>query len=198
MARSRWWSRSRGLPSEVYDGWRTSVPNMGGKAPTVLAWAESENGHVVASPAVLSVSDGEHWRHVGWHEIENGGWNGETRKLSWSRYPESVGEGSRHGSALLTAPGRLPETFRERVAASIVVERFLPVSGERGVVLHGRRRLAVPDEPALAAGPGEEQPVVSWHATLGRGLSWRTPGLREAVDETLAELRSEYDPGQVR
>ena len=79
----------------------------------------------------------------------------------------------------------MPELFRERIAASIVVERFLPVSGDRGVVLNGRRDLA------------QANPVFEWHATLGRGLSWRTPGLREVVDEALAELRSEYDPGQV-
>ena len=170
----------------MYDAWRTALATEPRWAPRILAWAESEPGHVVASPAGLSVTDGAgRWHHVGWHEIESGGWNGETRKLTWSRYAELVTEGARHGSAVLSAPGRLPEVFRERVAASIVVERFLPVSGERGVVLHGRRDLAQPD------------PVISWHATLGRGLSWRTPGLRAVVDQSLAELRTEYDPGQV-
>ena len=122
---------------------------------------------------------GDGWRHVGWHEIEHGGWNAETRKLSWAEY------GGRRGSIELTGPGRLPELFRERVAASIVVERFVPISGDRGVVVNGRRDL------------GADRPVITWHATLGRGLTWSTPGLRETVDEAMAELRAEYDPGQV-
>ena len=180
MARTRWWSKSRGLPGPTYDGWLASMRSEPTRAARILAWAEAVDCFVVASPAVLSASDPDGaWQHVGWHEIESGNWNAETRRLSWARY------GGRRGSVTLTAEGRLPELFRERIAASIVVERFLPISGDRGVVLNGRRDLAQPN------------PVFEWHATLGRGLSWRTPGLQETVDEALAELRSEYDPGQV-
>jgi hypothetical protein len=200
--RARWWSRSRGLPAAAYDDWRRSVTTVPARSARILAWAEAEPGYVVASPAVLSVLTGPQgsgasdptgateatvpapaWLHVGWHEIENGGWNAELNQLRWARYADAPPP--RRGAVTLTAPGRLPETFRERVAASIVVERFLPVSGERGVTLHGRRDLA------------QRDPVIAWHASLGRGLSWRTPGLRQTVDEELAELRLEYDPGQV-
>ena len=177
MARPRWWSRSRGLPSAVYDAWLGSMrsearpghpdPGVGGGSRGT-SWQS----------AVLSIGDADGtWQHVGWHEIESGGWNAETRQLSWARYGGAAVP-STHGAGL-------PELFRERIAASIVVERFLPVSGERGVVLNGRRDLA------------QARPVFEWHATLGRGLNWRTPGLRETVDEALAELRLEYDPGQV-
>ncbi len=180
VPRTRWWSKSRGLPAETYDAWRASLAADAPGPARILAWAEAESGHVVAGPAVLSVGDLDGgFVHVGWHQIENGSWNSETRQLSWAQY------GGRRGSVRLTAPGQLPEVFRERIAASIAVERFLPVTGERGVVLNGRRDLAAAD------------PKIEWHATLGRGLSWRTPGLREAVDAALAELRLEYDPGQV-
>lgn len=53
------------------------------------------------------------------------------------------------------------------------------------MTLNGRRDLALTN------------PAIAWHATLGRGLNWRTPGLRETADEALADLRREYDPGQV-
>ena len=177
----RWWSKSRGLPDEVYESWLASMRPAPERPARVLAWAEAVDGYAVGSAAALSTTEGNtgDWRHVGWHEIEHGGWNAETRKLSWAEY------GGRRGSVELTGAGRLPELFRERIAASIVVERFVPVAGDRGVVVNGRRDLSA------------TVPVIAWHATLGRGLSWRTPGLRETVDEAMAELRTEYDPGQV-
>ena len=73
--------------------------------------------------------------------------------------------------------------FQERVAASIVFERFVPLTAgsDRGVVVNGRRD--------LADGPTQ----ISWHATLTRGVTWRTPGARELADSAMAELRDEYD-----
>jgi hypothetical protein len=183
VARSGWWSKTRGLPRPVYDSWQASMADGPPRPSRVLAWGEGEGGHVIGSAAALSygVSDSwesDGWTHVGWHEIERGGWNAETGTLSWSMY------GGRRGRLALSGPGRLPELFRERVAASIVVERFVPISGDRGVVVNGRRNLA---------GPAE----ISWHATLGRGLTWRTPGLRDAVETAMADLRTEYDPGRM-
>lgn len=178
MPRSRWWSKSRGLPPETYGTWLTSMATQPTLPTRILAWAEADQGFVIASPAALSLSTPEDlWSHVGWHAIENGGWNAETRSLSWAQY------GGRRGAVRLTAPGRVPELFRERIAASVVVERFARVDGERGVILNGRRDLAQPN------------PVIEWHVTLGRGLSWRTPGLREIADSALEELKLEYDPG---
>jgi hypothetical protein len=175
----RWWSKTRGLPATAFDSWLASMRAVPERPTRVLAWAESVEGFVIGSAAVLSHGGDGGWLHVGWHEIERGGWNAETRKLSWTQY------GGRRGSLELTGAGRLPELFRERVAASIVVERFVPIVGDRGVVVNGRRDLAA------------TSPAVSWHATLGRGLTWRTPGLEETVDRAMAELRAEYDPGQV-
>ena len=66
-----------------------------------------------------------------------------------------------HGSLELIEPGRLPELFRERISATIAVERFVPLAGERGVIIAARRDLG---------GSG----AVVWHGTLTRGLSWQT------------------------
>jgi hypothetical protein len=85
---------------------------------------------------MLSYGSESVWRHVGWHQIEHGGWNAEAHKLSWSTY-----DGSREFIDLVE-PGRMPELFRERVSASIVAERFVPIAGERGVTISGRRDLA--------------------------------------------------------
>ena len=79
----------------------------------------------------------------------------------------------------LAEPARLPELFRERVAASIAVERFVPIRGERGVTVTARRDLG-------AAG------TLSWHSTLTRGLSASTDGVADQVARAEADLQAEY------
>ena len=52
----------------------------------ILAWARTSAGFCIASPATLSYGDEQGWEHVGWHEIERGGWNAELQKLTWVQY----------------------------------------------------------------------------------------------------------------
>jgi hypothetical protein len=170
----RWWSRARGLPTATYQSWLESMRNRPGRQTRILAWARTPGGVCIGSPSMLSYGSEPAWRHVGWHQIEHGGWNAETHKLSWSIY-----DGGRDFIDLVE-PGRMPELFRERVSASIVAERFVPIAGERGVTVSGRRDL------------GQTSPAISWHQTLGRGLSWNSDEVRTAADVALAELQAEY------
>lgn len=174
--RTRWWSRARGLPAPTYASWVASLAERAERPPRILAWAASVGGCCIGSPGALSYQVEGGWRHVGWHEIEHGGWNAETSRLTWRTY-----EGG-PATVELEEPGQLPELFRERVAASIAVEKFVALSGSRGVTITARRNL------------GTEAPI-DWHSTLTRGLSWQTEGVREAVDVAMAELRTEYDLG---
>lgn len=172
----RWWSRTRGLDRPVYDAY---VASLGPEAsrPQILAWAHAQDGVCIGGKALLSWGGLDAWTHVGWHEIEHGGWNVENHTLSWTLY------GGQRGRVLLTEPGRLPELFRERVAASIVCKKFVPVDDTRGVTIAGRRDL------------GASDPVISWHSTLGRGLTWQTDGVREVSEAALAQVKVEYDMG---
>lgn len=138
------------------------------------------NGVAIASPSALSfpyAGEDASWDHLGWHEIERGGWEAESSRLGWVRY------GGERGQLGLVEAGQLPEVFRERVAASIVLEKSVAILANRQVLIVGRRDLAVGDQP------------ITWHATLGRGLSWQGEGVREAVDEALSQVRTEYDMG---
>jgi hypothetical protein len=141
-----------------------------------LVWARTADGYCIGSPARFSYGDELDWTHLGWHEIEHGTWNSETAVLGWTRH------GGGRGSVHLTQPGRMPELFRERIAATIALERFVPLAGERGVTITARRNL-------------EDAGSISWHSTLTRGLTWHTEGVREAVDEAMARLRGEYGLG---
>jgi hypothetical protein len=177
--RSAWWTRSRGLPSAVYYSWKASLAAHSGRSTRILAWATSRTGFCVASPAAFSHGNDNGWEHIGWHEIEHGSWNSELRKLTWVRYA-APGEAPARGSLELTEPGRMPELFRECILATIAVEKFVPLSGERGVTITARRDL----------GRGG---AVSWHGTLTRGLSWQTEGVPAAVDQAMEQVRAEYE-----
>src|SRR3712207_5009847 len=137
---TRWWSRSRGLPRDAYVSWVASLEGDPGRPARILAWAagpggESADQFCIGSPAVLSHGGATGWQHVGWHLIERGGWNAELEELSW------VQVDGRRGAVRLSEPGRLPELFRERVEATIVVRQFVPLQGERGVTISARRNL---------------------------------------------------------
>lgn len=173
--RSAWWSRSRGLPPEVYAAWVRSLP--ADRARTrILAWAPGPTGYAIVSVGGLAVGSAPGFRQQAWHQIERGGWDVGRGRLTWKPYDAEAEH------LELTEPGRVPEVFRERVAASIAMEKFVPLTGERGVVLTARRDLT-----------GNSPP--QWHATLTRGLRWDAPGVPEAVDTVLAEVRREYDLG---
>lgn len=178
---SAWWSRSRGLPRAIYDSWRSSLGTQPGRPGRILAWATTPRGFCIASPATLSYGDEEDWKHVGWHEIERGAWNAELRKLTWSLHA-APGKPSPRGSLELVEPGRVPALFRERILATIAIEKFVPLVGERGVTITARRDLG---------GTG----TIAWHSTLTRGLNWQTAGVRAAVDQAMEQVRTEYDVG---
>jgi hypothetical protein len=161
----------------VYASWAASLGAQPGRQVRVLAWASTEDGFAVASPSALSYGDEQGWSHLGWHEVERGGWDEESGRLTWVRYDGSSGE------VAVTEPGRLPEVFRERVSASIVLEKLVPIRNGRGVLISGRRDLA------------EGEPRITWNTTLQRGLTWQTEGVRAAADEAVAQVRTEYDMG---
>ena len=173
--RSAWWSRARGLPPGVYAAWVRSLP--GGRARRrILAWAPGPTGYAIASVGGLAVGSAAEFRQLGWHEIERGGWDVEQGRLTWKLCD------AEREHVELAEPGRVPEVFRERVAASIAMEKFVPLTGERGVLVTARRDLTQNLPP-------------QWHATLTRGLRWDTPGVAEAVETVLADVRHEYDLG---
>lgn len=143
----------------------------------LLAWGRSSEQYALGFPGHLVYDDGTGWQVLAWHRIVRGGWDKDSRRLTWIDY-----DGHR-GELPLDEPGSLPELFRERVEASIMVRRQVSVPGTKnGVVVVGRRIL------------GAEPAVLEWHASLNKGTRWSDPGAREAAEAALAELKSDYDP----
>lgn len=162
----------RDVRTALEDAYRSSFGRASDKP---LAAARTLDGWCVLLPDVLAQESRGEWRMIGWHEIEQGGWNDQNRELRWE---ETSG---RRGSAVMDDPQRVPEVFRERVHASIVVQKHVPVEGTReGGVVSARRNLA---EPAQA---------LEWRTRRGRG----TPDdefTRAVLGSALDELRHDFD-----
>ncbi|HHV20994.1 MAG TPA: hypothetical protein GXZ30_05605 [Propionibacterium sp.] len=161
-----------GILSELAEAYRVAFGTTHQKP---LAAARTMDGWCVLLPDVLAQQSGGEWHLVGWHQIEQGGWNDQNRELRWE---ETTG---RRGSAIMDHPQRVPEVFRERVHASIVVQRHIPIEGTReGAFISARRDLSRPDEP------------LEWRTRRGRG----TPDDEETervLAGALADLRHDFD-----
>ena len=46
------------------------------------------DGYCIGSVALLSYGSENGWQHLGWHEIQRGGWNAERGELSWTEVAE--------------------------------------------------------------------------------------------------------------
>lgn len=177
MTPIRLWTHRPTLPADQRRDWVASLPE--GAPNKILATASTVTGWVVASVGLLSVRTvpaAESWCHTPWHEIEHGGWNDELDRLSWTKVT------GRRGSVQLVDAGKVPEVFRERVKASIVFEQDVPVTESSGITISARRNLA------------DSRASLNWHATLQRGLTWNTAGVRDLADQALERYRSEFDP----
>lgn len=147
-----------------------------GRRPDIIASARQPDGRLAAALRdVLAVRREGGWQLVAWADIQRGGWDANRTALYWELVDASTGE------VVLDAPGMLPQTFSERVQASIVVQRQVVLPDDLGTVhLAGRRE------------PGSDGPI-SWQAEgLGR-CDLNDPRVNSLVRELMAELRAELD-----
>lgn len=159
------------FPSDVLAALRTEL----GARPRILTWGRTSDGYAVGLPDRLSISEAAGWRHVAWHQIDHGEWDEDTSTMRWSG---PAGD----GSVRLTDPGRLPDLLRDRVAASIAVERRVSIPGTRnGAIVMARRDL------------GDPSAVLEWRVVPGRGTRLSLPAVAAAADAALAETRAEYE-----
>ena len=145
-----------------------------GPGEKLLAWTESTAGDVVGGTRdALYVPAGR----VPWEQVEAADWDKETSVLrvsevgTWGeRRPEHV--------FTLEQPGRLLELVRERVTASVVLQRHVPLAGRRGVRVIARRA------------PRGDQPM-RWVFEYDEGVDPQDPDVQRAAQDALAEARDE-------
>ncbi len=147
-----------------------------GREPArILAAAPAVGGWCVLLADVLAQEVGGEWRLTPWHRIGQGGWNDQNSELRWELVD------GRRGNALFDEPGRIPEVFRERVQASIVVQKQIPIDGTReGGIISARRNLTNRDAP------------LEWRIRRGRGTE-ETPANMFVLEAALADLKTDWD-----
>jgi hypothetical protein len=145
----------------------------------VLAWARATDGSVVAgSRDALHArsADGEVLR-VPWEQVEAADWDRDTGVLR-------VSEVGRWGDArpehtwTLEETGRLLELVRERVTASVLHQRHVPVTGRRGLRVIARRA------------PSGSAPV-QWVYEYDEGVDPDDPEVRRTAAAALAQAREQ-------
>jgi hypothetical protein len=142
----------------------------------VLAAATAADGTELAGTrdAFYVVTDGA-TRRVPWEEVEAADWDSDTDLFRLSEVG-SWGERRPVHTATLTEPGRLLELVRERVTASVVLQRHVPVAGRRGLRVIARR---------APSGAGR----IQWVYEYDEGVDPDDPLVREAAREALEVMR---------
>ena len=159
-------------------GWgRAQSPEVAvGPGEKVLASATADDGTVLAGTrdAFYVVAGGD-TRRVPWEQVEAADWDRDTdvcRLAVVGRW----GEERPVHTVTLTDPGRLLELVRERVTASVVLQRHVTVGGRRGLRVIARRA------PSGAGG-------VQWVYEYDEGVDPDDPMVREAAREALELAR---------
>lgn len=141
----------------------------------LLAWASPPDGP--DGTAVGGTRDALYLPHrLPWEEVATAEWDADEEVL---RVVEvgTFGQPQPVHRLRLAEPGRLLQLVRERVTASIVVQRHVPVSTRREVRVLGRR----------SPRGGE----IAWFVEYDAGLDPADPTVREVVEQALATARAD-------
>jgi hypothetical protein len=164
--------RRASLPADV----RSALPLGSGERP--MAYAQSRDGlWWVGTPAALYLPRGSEWVRLPWEVIEHAEWEQDSGTLLVTEAAD-FGERQQQYRADLNDASRLLQLIRERVTASVVLTRFVPVEGRAGMTLVGRRA------------PGTDGEI-EWSFVLGAGLEPEDPRLREIAQQALVEAARE-------
>jgi hypothetical protein len=157
-------------------GRREQAPIQVDAGERLLAWAETPDGAVGGTRDALYLPAGR----VPWEQVEAADWDLETSVL---RVSEVGTFGDVRPVHLLTIeePGRLLELVRERVTASVVLQRHTPIHGRRGVRVIARRA------------PRGHQPL-QWLFEYDEGIDPEAPEVCTAAERALEAARDELGP----
>lgn len=158
------------LPSDQF----AALSEHLGRRPRVLAWGASADGAVVALPDRFCVRTTDGWLDIPWHQVLSGGLGADGATMHWRLL-----DGTR-GEVRLEKTGRFPDAFRDRVEATILLQRQLVFAPGRVLVVSARRDLGRPDAPA------------TWTVHAGPGVRMDDPEVRAFADAELDRLRVEY------
>jgi hypothetical protein len=147
------------------------------RGESVLAWATATDGTVVAGTRDAVYVDGD---RLPWEQVEAADWDRDAETFRLSEVG-SWGEQRVQHVLTIAEPGRLLELVRERVTASVVLQRHVDVDGRRGLRVIARRA------------PRGNAPI-SWVYEYDEGVDPGDPTVREAAESALRSAREEVGP----
>ncbi|CAA9410606.1 MAG: hypothetical protein AVDCRST_MAG60-2636 [uncultured Nocardioides sp.] len=140
----------------------------------VLAACESVDGVVLAGTRdALYLGS----IRIPWEQVGAADWDNESDVFRVSLVG-SWGDDKVVHSFGLTEPGRLLELVRERVTASVVLQRHVPLSSRRGLRVIGRR-------------PPRGDAGIEWFFEYDEGVDPADPAVRDASAAALAAARAD-------
>jgi hypothetical protein len=143
-----------------------------------LAFAEAAGTWLVGTRAELVMVGPDDERRIPWERVEGADWD---RELSRLRVTE-VGEFGRPRPSYVFVlddgePALLLQLIRERVTASVVLQRGVLISGKRGLKVIGRR--------SPVGGP------VTWMHEYDDGIDPDDPEVASAAETLLRQARED-------
>jgi hypothetical protein len=153
---------------------RTSPPVEVSAGEKVLAWAAAGDGAVAGTAAALYLPGDV---RIPWEQVEAADWDLETETLrvtevgTWGT-PRPI------HSLVLAEPALLLQLVRERVTATVVLQRHVAIRGKSGVRVIARRA------PTGARG-------LSWLFEYDEGVDPDDPFVEHTAQEALAAARDE-------
>jgi hypothetical protein len=163
--------RSGGVPDPVLR--RAGLP----RGERALAYTEAADGTwLLGTRSMLVVVGPEEVSRIPWEQVQDAAWDQDAGRLTVSE----VGTyGAPRPSYVfdLDDPALLLQLVRERVTASIVLQRRVPVRGRQGVTVIGRR----------SPGGGE----VRWMHAYDAGLDPEDPEVVVVAELALQQARAE-------
>ena len=143
----------------------------------MLAWAGTADGAVLAGTRDAAYLDGV---RLPWEQVEAADWDRDTDVVRISEVG-SWGEQRREHVFHVLEPGRFLELVRERVTASVVLQRHVAVTGRAGLRVIARRA------------PRGDQPL-AWFLDYDAGVDPADADVRAAAETALAAAREEVGP----
>jgi hypothetical protein len=175
LRRSSW-------PADLTEAVRIASRHTTSGKEQILAAVQLTNGHWVAgtrAAVYLPTETTAAVRRVGWEHIERASWNSDESVLHVYE-TTTFGTPLRATDLPVDDPGRFGQLLRERVDASVVIQRHVPLSGRKGVRIVGRRN------------PADTTAAISWNFVLDKGLEPDQPGLLDRAEAALAVVRDEF------
>lgn len=144
-----------------------------GAGERLLAWGTTTAGVVIGGTRDALYLP----TRLAWEQVEAVDWDNDASELRISEVGH-WGEPRVEHRLPIDEPGRLLELVRERVTASVVLQRHVPITDRSGVRVIARR---APGRPA----------EITWLYEYDEGIDPDDPFVRLAAAEALSAARSE-------